>query len=307
MAAKTELSEQDFERILSGYDLGEYKRSKPFAHGGAQTTILIVTSKDRIVLRYYENRSEKHVLFEVRLLQHLEKKGFPVPAAIANTSGKLLGKHKGKPFLLIEFVEGSHPKNPNSSSDDKQLCNVVRSVARLHNLTKDYSAAYLRDRKGYSPEYCLRKYQGSASGKRWLSEELAKLELPGSLPKGICHADLNHSNVLLNEGRVACMLDFDMSFRTVLIYDIASLIYWWAWPPKKGLKAKKARLIVEEYLRWRRLSRSERLHIYDALKLIILLGISWSEEGDFEQERAKIEFLNGLGRKEFQALLFGRV
>ena len=112
------------------------------------------------------------------------------------------------------------------------------------------------------------------------------------MPKGLCHADLNYGNFLFKNGKVVAVLDFDMSFRTFLIYDIASLIYWWACPPQNGFNAEIAAQLVQEYSKWRELSEAERVHILDALKLITLLGISWSDEADFEQEKKKIEFLN---------------
>lgn len=56
---------------------------------------------------------------------------------------------------------------------------------------------------------------------------------------------------------------------------------------------------MHEYSKWRELSEAESTHIYDALKLITLLGISWSEEGNFESEKKKIELFNSMSRKNF--------
>jgi len=39
-------------------------------------------------------------------------------------------------------------------------------------------------------------------------------------------------------------------------------------------------------------------------KLIILLGISWSEDNEFDSEKEKIEFLNNIGRENFYQKLF---
>jgi homoserine kinase type II len=134
---------------------------------------------------------------------------------------------------------------------------------------------------------------------KWFKSELEKLEFPATLPKGLCHADLNYGNFLFRNGKVVAVLDFDMSFYTYLIYDVASLIYWWAWPPEKNFKENQATQIVKEYLKWRELSAEEKEHIYDVLKLITLLGISWSEESDFENSKTNIDFLNSLGREKF--------
>ena len=67
----------------------------------------------------------------------------------------------------------------------------------------------------------------------------------------------------------------------------------------KSLEKNRATQILNEYSKRRELSGEERKHIYDVLKLIILLGISWSEEQDFEESKTKIGFLNSMGRKKF--------
>lgn len=326
MPVKPTISKDDFPKILANYNLGEYERFRRFAHGAGQTTTLLITTKGRFVLRYYENRPERYVLFEVDLLHHLKSKGFPVPVIMQDSSGRFSEMYKGKPYMIIEHIDGRHTRNPNYFSNAKQIPEVAQVVAKLHNLTRDYTSAYLKDRNDadiskkckpksepkdrdeLNAEYCLRMYKQRSYRtdivEEWLKNELKKLEFPSSLPKGICHADLNYSNFLFKERKIVALLDFDMSFRTYCIYDIANLIYWWAWAPEKELKEKEARRIAEEYSRWRPLGTAEKEHIYDALKLVILLGMSWSKEDDFKKGRKNIEFLDSVGREGFYGRLF---
>ncbi len=305
MSVKTTISEIDLPKILANYDLGEYRGFKTFANGAGQTTLLLETSMGKFVLRYYENRPQKHVSFEVQLFNYLRSKNFPVPAIIKNRLGEFSGTYKEKPFIIIEFVGGEHGKNPNDFFDVKEVAEVIKVVAQLHNLTKDYAPEYFKDREVFDAKYCWKEFEKkhshlveSEKGK-WFKAELNKLEFPTSLPKGVCHADLNYGNFLFRNDKIVAVLDFDMSFYTYIIYDIASLIYWWAWSPKESFKGNEAAQIVSEYSKSRELTIEEKTHIYDALKLIILLGISWSEEGDFENEKIKIEFLNAIGREKF--------
>lgn len=313
MAAKTKFSKEEFKEIFANYDIGEFKGVKPLAHGGAQTTELILTTKGKFIFKYYENRTERYVLFELRLFRYLQNKGYPIPAVIRNSSGAFLSKYRGKPYVIIEYVDGEHAKNPNNSFNTKDLIKIIKAVTELHNFTQGYSSPYIKDHEELNAAYCWREYKKSSRKTKvkerevWLSHELEKLEFPQSLPKGICHADLNHSNFLFRNGKVVAILDFDISFYTYLVYDIASLIYWWAWPPKKGFQAERAKFIVQEYSKYRKLSVREKNHIYDALKLIILLGISWSQEDDFENEKVKIEFLNTVGRKEFYHKILSKI
>jgi homoserine kinase type II len=311
MAIRTTIVEDDVVEILSHYDLGEYKGFEKFATGAGQTTILVFTTSGKYVLRYYENRTKKHILFEVNLVDDLRKNGYPVPAIIQNSSGGFYDTWKSKPCIVIEYIEGAHLHNPNDVFDEAQASRVAEVVARLHILTQSYNPAYLKDREEFNAVYCLRAYEKQTRTKdkeareTWLKRELGALEFPADLPRGICHADLNYGNFLFRNGEIVVVLDFDMSFHGFVIYDIASLLYWWAKPPKRGFNAARASLIVRQYSRHRPLSEPEKKHIYDALKLIILLGISWSDEGDFEESEKSIQHLTTLGRSGFYNALFG--
>lgn len=298
MPVKQSIFEKDLPDILSPYDLGEYRGFKTFANGAGQTTLLLATDKGEFVLRYYENRTDKHVDFEVQLLNFLRSKGYPVPAIIKNRSGEFLSTYKEKSYIISEFIDGEPGTNPNDFFDAEQAAEVVKVVAQLHNLTKEYRPDYFSHREVFDVAYCWREFQTKhphlvdTEKGQWFKAEFDKLEFPPDMPKGLCHADLNYGNFLFKNRRVVAVLDFDMSFYNHFVYDIASLIYWWAGSPEKGFDANIAAQLVLEYSKWRELSEAERTHIFDALKLITLLGLSWSEEGDFEREKRRIEFID---------------
>lgn len=84
MAVKTTFSKKDFSKILSSYDLGEYKKFKSFKLGAVQTNLLLETTKGKFVFRYYESRPEKYALFEVNILRYLSRRSYPCPAPIRN-------------------------------------------------------------------------------------------------------------------------------------------------------------------------------------------------------------------------------
>jgi homoserine kinase type II len=310
MPVQSTISEADFEAIISFYNLGAYQGFETFSHGTIQTTILLKTSSGKYVLRYYEIRPEKHVLFEIALFNYLKAKQYPVPSIIRTSLGHDYGLYKRKPFIVTEYIEGEHAKNPNEHFDQEQVAKVVEVVAGLHTFTKDYMPDTVKDREEYNAAYCLKTYRerprviDAKAREAWLKEELAELEFPSALPQGICHADLNYGNFLFRDGEIVAVLDFDMSFCTHLLYDVASLIYWWAWEPGKGFKAKEAAFMTQEYTKHRALEELEKRHLFDALKLLVLLGISWSEESEFEENKKVIERLNKIGRNGFYTMLF---
>ena len=131
MTVKTKLIKKDFINILANYNLGEYKNYKCFANGLCQTTLLLQTTKGDFVLKYYENRSKKHVLFEVNIFNYLGKKKYPVPVIIKNLFGKFIGEHKKKSFVIIKYINGKHGKNPNDFLQVEKLYRNMRGRLSL--------------------------------------------------------------------------------------------------------------------------------------------------------------------------------
>lgn len=112
MAVKTHFSNDELREILSNYQLGEYKHSKPIAEGTVQTNFLLQTTKGMFVFRYYENRSMDSVSFECHLIQYLKGKNYPCPAPLKNKKGISVGLYKEKPYIIFEFVEGQQLEHP---------------------------------------------------------------------------------------------------------------------------------------------------------------------------------------------------
>lgn len=294
------VDEDGLRAILANYEVGTLTAFRHFDHGAGQTTLLLKTSQRDVVLRLYENRSIGHVNFEVQLIEFLLGRGYPVPVILEDRAGRRLGIHRDRPYVLLEFVDGEHCQKPNAGVDGAALSAIIRAVAHLHNLTSGTTLPFAAERPPFDQTYCWQQFQrkhepviGPSEGLRFRAM-LDALEFPAGLPLGICHADLNHGNFLLSGGAVNAVLDFDMSFYGYLIYDLASLIYWWAMPPDEPLRTDTARLILSEYRKHRPLLDVEAAHIVDALKLIVLLGIAWGDHSDVRAGLDHVDQLSAL-------------
>lgn len=283
--------------ILENYHIGALGAFRHFAHGTGQTTLLLETSQGKAVLRLYENRTLAHVNFEAQLIAFLSSRGYPVPEIIEARDGERVGLFHGKPYILLEFVAGEHCQNPNAEVDAAALSAIVEAVAQLHNLTVEAALTFALDRVPFDTTYCWQQFQrkhgalASAPESLSFKDDLDALEFPEGLPKGICHADLNHGNFLLSGSTIAAVLDLDMCFFGPVIYDIASVIYWWAMPPNEPVRTDTARLIVADYRKHRNLLDLEASHIVDAVKLIVLLGIAWGDHSEIEAELDRVDEL----------------
>lgn len=326
MAVKTNFLKNEFIDILSDYNLGKYVNSKPFTSGAVQTNFLLRTKTGKYVFRYYENRSKGSVLFESSLIKYLKDNKYPCPAPLANRNGEFVGIYNKKPFIIFEFIEGKHLEAP-TESQKKQL---IEKVAKLQNLTKNYEPQYKEYRWNYDLKLCkelvrkeARKINTDNAKEKlmWFEEELTKIDLPDSLPKGICHCDFHFSNILFKDGNFNALIDFDDANYTYLTFDLVSLtnpfvsgFEWDTWP-KFGkednvFNFEEAKKVVQEYIKYRPLSNNEKEYLFDVLKLSIMLDCIWRfERGDAKDffEKRKNEYLNKLGRAGFYNQLFGKL
>ncbi len=313
MAVKTPFSLTDFEKILARYAVGTFLRAEPIPQGTVQTNYLLHTSHGRFVFRYYENRTFESALFESHLLVYLKKYAYPCPGPLKDRHGKTVGLFRQKPFMICEFIDGQPIAQPGENHKQQ----LIQKAAELNRLTRKYRPRYKKYRWNYDVDLCRRLAQAEA-GKlhnqeamdkyAWLDDQLSTLQLPRSMPKGICHCDFHFSNVLFQENQFAALLDFDDANFTYLVFDLVGLIEAWAWTyPADTLDLNQARAVVQEYMKHRRLSPIEKRHLFDVYQLSILFDCIWyfarGRAGDFYEKR-KINCLRIIGREKFTAALF---
>ncbi len=313
MTVKTPFSHHDFASILSQYDLGTYTQSEAVRHGTVQTNFFIRTTQGKFVFRYYENRAQESVLFESQLLVYLTERHYPCPAPFKNAQGTYVGMYHNKPYVIFEFMAGRHIEHPSAHHKEQ----LIQKVAELQKLTKNFRSRYTPYRWNYGPDLCraLACAEATKINTRnahekfaWLAHELTTLNLPPSLPKGICHCDFHFSNVLFQEAQFVALLDFDDANYTFLPFDLVGLIESWAWPGDADLlDVAQARDIVQAYMQHRPLTPIEQQHVFDVYKLSILIDCVWyfsrGPADDFFEKR-KIEALTNLGRQQFFDELF---
>jgi homoserine kinase type II len=315
MAVKTSFAKVELAQILQKYALGQFVEAVPFAGGAVQTNLRLQTTLAKFAFRYYENRSMESVLFEANLIRYLKARNYPCAAPIVDKHGKLVNQYNGKPYVIFEFVSGEHIENPNSTQKEQ----LIQKVAELQNLTKNYRPAYKNARWNYSRELCRQLAAHTANNLNtpqayeklnWHESQLAVLELPLTLPKGICHCDFHFSNVLFANDEFAALLDFDDANYTYLLFDLVGLIETEAWhyAEDEVIDFGRAKTVVYAYARHRPLSRLEKQHLFDVYKLSILFDCIWyfarGNADDFYEKR-KIDYLNDLGRANFYTQLFG--
>jgi homoserine kinase type II len=324
MPPKTPLTQQDLINILSGYDLGVYIAHEPLTAGTVQTNLRITTTSGKYVIRLYENRSYHSVLFECAVIEHLTAHSYPCPRLHRSRAGEPAGIFDGKPYAIFSFIEGEYLDQPT----EEQKRQLIEHIASMHLITAGLQPPHTADRWNYNPTFLTqlaaaetRKIDDENAWRKldWYRAEIARLDLPENLPRGVVHADFDWSNVLFKDGQFTALIDFDDANYTVLIYDIAAVTEvfkpafdhdtWMNFSPTADVFDLCAmRETVQTYSRIRPLSSLEQHYLYDVCKVGVFVDCLWfyarGDAADF-YERRKIEYLNHLGREAFMAAVFG--
>lgn len=306
---KTRFEESNVRAVLAHYDLGDYVGFRGFERGADQTNLLVTTTQGSYVLRYYEKRTEAHAAAEIGLLHLLVGDDYPTAAPLADRAGSDFGSFRGKPYAMFAFCDGEHDDRP------EHFRQVASAIAELHRITQgrrfDDPAARPRPDVRYcrasATESAGRMADSVEAGKRLaaLESELADVRLPTELPVGICHGDPNPTNFLYRDGDLCAVLDFDQAAEAPLVYDIALLLYWWTWPDDGELDVAASRDLLGAYESVRPLTGAERSHLFDALKLVLLISTAWFLDDDaaYANGMRKMRLLNVGSRDDFHRRL----
>ena len=129
MAVYTDVSADDLDRFVAGFDIGEVVLLEGIAHGTENSNFRLLTTTGPFVLTLYEKRVDPADLpFFLGLMRHLSEAGFPCPAPIADRDGEFLHQLSDRPAAVVAFASGDWPREITAAH-----CREVGAVlAKLH-------------------------------------------------------------------------------------------------------------------------------------------------------------------------------
>ena len=261
MAVYTEVSDEELEAFIAGYDVGRVVSCKGIAEGVENSNYLVHTDRGRYILTLYEKRVDPEDLpFFIGLMEHLAGRGFPCPIPIRDQDGKALSGLCGRPAALISFLEGMWPRRVAPAH-----CGPLGEVlAQLHLAGADFPLRRANNLSvsGWRPlfEACRADADAVLHGLAGeIAAELDQLEAgwPAKLPSGVIHADLFPDNVFFLREKLSGVIDFYFACNDAFAYDIAVCLNAWCFEPDGALNATKARLMLSGYRRVRPLEAEE--------------------------------------------------
>ena len=262
MAVYTDVTADDLNEFLAGYEIGELRSYKGIAEGVENSNFLVHTSAGNFILTLYEKRvAAADLPFFLALMEHLAARGITCPQPVKNKQGGMLGKLAGRPAAIVTFLDGLWIRRPNAG----HCAAVGEALAALHLAGKDFpnKRANALSIGSWRALYEQAKERGD-SVRPGLCVEIAKeldaLEKswPRDLPEGVIHADLFPDNVFFLGDKLSGLIDFYFACTDTLAYDVVVCLNAWCFEPDHSYNVTKGRALLKAYAKLRALSAAER-------------------------------------------------
>lgn len=226
MAVYTVLNIKDITTILTKYNLIplHYEGIKD---GILNTNYLIFTAKGKFVLRVLEgHRSYEAEKEELDFLLELNDI-IPCSLPCSTKDGKILIEYNGKMMTLFYFIEGEKLTEIN----EHFLSQIGILLGKMHLFSKNkiLNRKTRIDEKYYFSKIDMTKVPIAEDEKKILLSLYNKISMIdfSSLPCGVIHNDIFPDNILIKDGAISGVIDFNDSSYAPFIFDLGIVINYW--------------------------------------------------------------------------------
>jgi Ser/Thr protein kinase RdoA (MazF antagonist) len=227
--------------VLPGFGMRDVVDCR-FYTGGFNDTYIVKTAQGRTYyLRAYRLnwRTLEDIQYELDMLNHLHKKGFPAAKPVAYKDGSFfcaLPALEGTRYLAL-FSEAPGPEISYDREPEKMAERYGQAVAQMHNALDDFRSPHKRFHKDIEhfidkPLHNIKPFLSHRSDDWSYLQQFAEklrqhiLAMPASeLEWGTCHGDLQgyHANVA-TDGTLT-FFDFDCGGYGYRAYDLAVFLW----------------------------------------------------------------------------------
>jgi homoserine kinase type II len=261
MAVYTDVSDEELQRFLAGYNIGSLLAYKGIAEGVENSNYLVHTSDGFFILTLYEKRvAASDLPFFLGLTEHLAAHGITCPQPVRSRGGEALGRLVNRPAAIFTFLDGMWIRRPRVVH-----CGAVgEALAKLHlagtgfKMTRD-NALSVKGWRVLAETAGARADAVKTGLAAAIESELALLERewPYDLPQGVIHADLFPDNVFFLDDRLSGLIDFYFACTDAFAYDVAICLNAWCFEPDHSYNITKGRTLLNGYTQVRKLSPRE--------------------------------------------------
>jgi len=235
----------------------------------------VETADGKYIFRIYELRNVLEVAFTVETLLALSEREFPSPRLMALKSGAFISLIHKKPCLLYSYVEGKQL----AKCTNDLLYQTGFLLGRLHRTLRDFRPRTVKPTwdpkellsivKKNKEKMSQSKLKGGKQLMNFLAKELPRFRFPKQLPTGVTHQDVKPENIIVKDGKIQAIIDFDNGYRGVLLHDLATPVIWMCFEKLK-LNHQLLGSYLKGYSRARKLSALEKKNLLPAIKFRLL-------------------------------------
>lgn len=262
MAVYTEVTDEELQRFVSSYNLGDVVSCKGIAEGVENTNYLVATTAGTFILTLYEKRvAPSDLPYFLGLMEHLAGRGVSCPVPVRDQAGQNLSQLAGRDAALVTFLDGVWVRRPKT----EHCAEVGHALARLHLAGEGYSlerrnALGIADWRPLFERFSDRAEDVAEGLTSLIADELSVLDVswPQSLPRGVIHADLFPDNVFFLGSRLTGLIDFYFACNDAFAYDIAVCLNAWCFEADYSFNITKGRALLKAYDAVRPLAAAEK-------------------------------------------------
>jgi homoserine kinase type II len=256
MAIYTQVSVAQANALLAELAMGSVVQMTPAASGIENTTYLLTTQSQGLVLTLFEMLAATDIDFYAQLLSFLATQRLPVPRPLAHP---LHGFHyalNAKPALVLTRLTGEHLQHPN----DHHAMQISEFLAKLHLCTADYSPQRhnTRDFNWIRQQQLRLSETDTALLQRAIDHLQPIVALFAQLPQALLHGDLFVDNTLFVGDQLTGVIDFYNAHTGAALWDLAIAVLAWCSDAAGALNQSRMQKMLESYQQLRPLSSDEQ-------------------------------------------------
>lgn len=306
MGVYSVLSKEELNYIEQLYNL-KIENIKYIDKGILNSNFILKTCTANYILRVFEaDRSFEEEEQELKLLENIADI-VPVALAVRNKNGSFITKYNSKKMALFNYIDGE------ALQFQKINQSILRELAwylgKFHRYSESKSirVSDFSRKSRINLEIYLEKienenleFEGRAEILN-LAKKIKKIDFL-NLPMGIIHSDIFPDNIILKNGQIHAILDFNEAQYAPFIFDIAIVINFWIKINRYEFQKENEMIrdFLNNYSRYRKIKKEELVLLDFACKKIaltfILLRIykEKSETGNSFSSAVEIENKNYL-------------
>jgi aminoglycoside phosphotransferase (APT) family kinase protein len=226
---------RELSEVCARYELGQVTSIREFRRGSpAAPKVVIEAARGKFLLKRRSPRTGDpfRVAFVHGIQLYLHAHGYPTPAIIGTRDdNNSILQRDGMVYELFRFVEGEPP-----SGRDGEVAAAGGALGRLHRLIAGHRPAWEGGATGWRVGFDLEAALAAAVERvPETAEQVARIRRPAAeagaaldhsdlaaRPMQIIHGDWHPGNLIMRDGAVAAVLDFDSARYAPPLVELAN-------------------------------------------------------------------------------------